>query len=258
MAKGEISMSSRKKFRTASLLLVFVLLVGLCFGCTSPNEPAITPQNTPESLPGDTQPSESTQGDEVQNDYSVPDDSAEEDLSLSGVLYDFTFKLDGDTITLPLTLEEFQSYGWEPNLELAETMGGNTFSATGHTRNGKGVMLSIANMSDETLPIHESMVFSISSYYYDDYKSDYVNEDHAVIELPKGIVLGVSTIDDVIRAYGTPTYTYFTNDVELEQTLVYVYAHEDFRRGTWFGIEIAADKRKGNVVTSIDISNSVQ
>ena len=34
----------------------------------------------------------------------------EEDLALSGVLYDYTFKLEGDTVTLPLTLKDFQSF----------------------------------------------------------------------------------------------------------------------------------------------------
>jgi len=189
-------------------------------------------------------------GDNSNGENNQKDDS-KEDLNLSGVLYDFTFKLEGDTITLPIMLEEFQSYGWEPTptLELAENIGSKTLGAAIFVKNGKELSLGLINLSDETLPIQKCMVYSLKSYSYDDYVSEDDHENYAVIELPKGIILGVSTKDDVLRAYGNPSQKFFTNDEETELREVLYYG-ENFRN-----VEIITDKRKNNVVVEIEINN---
>jgi len=236
--------------------LVLMLSLASCALNNAP-VPSPSPALSEASNPAETS-GETSNPAEVQPTPGNDEIEPEEDLSLSGVLYNFTFKLEGDSITLPLTVEEFQSYGWEPKLGLVKNMGSKTTGSAGFAKNGKEVMVSLANMSDESLPIEKCTVYGIMSYYYDDYMSSDDNENYAVIELPKGIVLGVSNISDVLQAFGSPTYKQFTNDTELEQTLKYIYNNETFRsdiRGVSFGIEIWTDTRKDNIVTKIDISN---
>ena len=248
--------------RLIALLLIMLLAFSLLTACggndmpnnSSPNSGSSGGSNSSQGGENDSEGSQSEPYDTYQDDF----DESNEDLKLSGVLYDFTFKLEGDTITLPLKLGELYAIGWEPAYRLAETMGSSTFSAATFMKNGKEAMFYFSNPGDGELALHECFVHGISSYYYDDYISDDVNEDFAVIELPKGIILGKSTVFDVRKAYGDPTYTYFTNDYELEQTLVHVYDNEAFRKGTWFGVEITTDIRMDNIVTAIDISNSVR
>ena len=184
--------------------------------------------------------------------YHNDDYTPEEDLSLSGVLYDFTFKLEGDAITLPLTLGEFRAYGWEPVLNLVESVGGNTTSVAGFERNGKRVSVSLVNMTGESLPINECLAYGIKSYNYEIYDDDYfAKEDYSVIELPKGIVLGVSTKNDVIRAFGYPTYSqpYYEDDYEG----MFDYRNSDLLGENNFlgesrGTTIIFGKEKGDVI----------
>jgi hypothetical protein len=164
---------------------------------------------------------------------------------LSGVLYDFTFLLDGDSVTLPIVLDELISLGWDLRVDLSDTLSGNTASAITLVRNYKRITAGIVNTSNEAIPIHESLVDSFTSYYYED------DDDYAVIELPRGIAVGVSTKNDVLRAFGGPTTV-----VDFDDSVVrLVYENEALGGGFRSYIMIYVDGEQGNRITEINISH---
>ena len=213
-------------------------------GTTRNDTSGTTQTDTPTPMPSD------DYEDYFEDDYHYP----REDLSLSRILYDFTFILEGDTVTLPMTYDDFISLGWEPIWELNETIAGNTLGTLGqHEKNGRHIFVSVMNMSDTELPVNETLVVTIST---PDIRWD--DDNSAVIELPRGIILGVSTFEDVIAAFGYPTFlSDNSDDPELPELYLY-YNHPDFRRGTWFGVDITTDSDLGNIVTQISISNSIE
>jgi hypothetical protein len=180
-------------------------------------------------------------GNLFREEYEAEYIAYKEDLRLSAVLYNFAFILDGDIMTLPLTLDEVMSYGWEPFFTLVETINANTMSGTNLFRDDLRVRLGLGNFGREEIPLGESLVYSISSSIED--------EDHAVIELPKGIVLGVSTMDDVLEAFGYPTLLYFWDD-----ETVFEYQNKAFGGGIWNSILIVF-YGEDNIVSEIEISN---
>ena len=177
----------------------------------------------------------------------------EEDLSLSGILYEYTFKLEGDTITLPLTLEKLQSYGWELSkyIKLPDTVNAHTrLLVTSLTKDGKDIDIEVANINDEELPSQECMVYSIKS------SSD--KENYPLIELPKGIILGKSNKVDVIKAFGGPTRMGHWEENNKDYL---IYESESFGlSGGFWGpsaneIEIITSNEKNNIITKITITN---
>ena len=143
------------------------------------------------------------------NDDSRPDN----EVSLMDILFDYTFILDGDTITLPLSLEEFMSYGWEPLFDLSEPARGTSHYPSGQAiRNGKIISIALINMNDEEIPMLNSIVCGIWS------SCD--RSDYPVIKLPGGIILGESTRADVINAYGEPNVASATPTVPAGEIAV--------------------------------------
>jgi len=169
----------------------------------------------------------------------------EENLSLSQILFDFNFNLDGGSITLPILLEEFQAYGWESVFPLVETIGSRNHSSATFVRNDKSVSVGFVNISDTNIPIYESIVYEIRS------------SSHGVIELPKGIKLGISTKDDIINAFGGPSYFddgYYDAD-EYEYWMTYARDTSDsLLGGGRHFIQFFINEKENNVVTDISIT----
>jgi len=195
-------------------------------------------------------------------DNYLNDDKLEEDISLSGVLYDFTFKLDDDYITLPLTLEKFLSYGWESRFALKETIISGGQGNVTLVKNGKKVSVMLNNTSADEIPIIKGIIFEIDCNSYDESDDEYIN---AVIEIPKGIILGKSTKDEVIKAFGYPT-SLNENEGFLEDNDiidVMIYSDQDLQGeknhfGSGNGYQIITSREKGDVIIQITITNSSQ
>jgi hypothetical protein len=250
-----------KKLRNFAVVIAFAILVTLAFsvltGCGSDNNNDTRGDDSAEiSQPPSTQGNEddTTDPQSSNNDEYLDDvDERVEDLSLSGVLYDFTFKLDGDTITLPLTLGEFQSLGWAHSefIVLPETLEGHTrLLGAMYYKNDVQIWIPTINVSEDELPIEESMVYKIESSIDD--------ENYAVIELPRGIILGESTKDDVIEAFGWPTWIQEWDDDEFS---FLTYESESFglATGIWGPsankIEITTSNERNNIIVRIVIEN---
>jgi len=244
------------KLLLLSLVLIPMLSISACGN--ENNKTSDSSTSTLSQIPiesNDQATTPSTFGDSHQND-----DEPEEDINLSGILYDYTFMLEGDTITLPITLGEFIGLGWElsPYFVMMKTLEGNTRGMLGEfDKAGKEIRIDVLNMNDEEIQIEESIVYKI--------KSSINDENYPIIELPRGIILGVSTIDEVIEAFGWPT-RYWELDDEYEYddygyTYELIYESENFSLsgGIWGPhsnqIMIIADSRRNNVVTEIEIDN---
>ena len=120
-------------------------------------------------------------------------------FEMSDDLFDFTIKIDGDVLKLPLQLDVLRSYGWESNIDLVGTLlPRDTFSASlshrGYVfvRDDKFITIHLANMSDELRYLKDSTFFAIDTTW-----------TNVTIELPRGIQVG-SSRDDVIAAFGEP------------------------------------------------------
>jgi len=115
-------------------------------------------------------------------------------INLSDNIMDFTFILDGDVLKLPMPLEVFLSYGWEPQSAIIGTFLPGDYSTYHFVRNDKYVSVDLTNMSDEIRYVSKSTVYSINTSW-----------TNAELELPHGISKGISNMDDVITAFGEPS-----------------------------------------------------
>jgi hypothetical protein len=256
----------KKQILSLALALTMVLTLTACIIGGSDEPPETTDPPAEESTlglteaPTDTPTPTEAPDDDLADPSPTPAPTDEplprEDERLSNILYGFTFELDGDTITLPITLEKFQALGWEveATITFPKTLeGSKVITKNIFVRNGKAVDIGLVNVGEEELAIEKCLVYRIkcSSKYADD----------AVIELPKGIILGVSNRDDVVNTYGGPTRLNTSGD---EQTLTYYPGRRPLTL-TPFGsvnlypeINIIIDTTNGNIVTGIEVKNAYQ
>ena len=105
----------------------------------------------------------------------------------------------GEALTLPMSVEDFVALGWEPIDEktaekLEKTLGPREFTYFTFKKGDYYEQPFIANLSgSETITVNQGTIVGLN-----DIRSD------EGLELPNGIVQGVSTRGDVIAAYGEP------------------------------------------------------
>jgi len=168
-------------------------------------------------------------------------------FEMSDDIFDFTVKIDGDVFELPVPLEVFMSYGWTSTRELTGTLlPGEDFGFEFDrrfmfTRGDSFIDVRLGNMSDEVRDISNSTIIGLSTYF-----------TKATIELPHGITKGISTMDDVLSAFGEPDDTF---DNTFYNYLSLTYSPEGSFRSS---ITIEIDYNNGNVVRNISVSNRIQ
>jgi len=246
--------------RTIALILVLILALIPVVACSDANE--ATDKNDSNTsaesndTPAENDDSETLQAapNELDDNDQNDDDNHEEDLSLSGVLYDFTFKLDDDTITLPLTIGEFRALGWDHSdlYILPDTVEGHTRLLMPYfIKNGSEANIQVLNASEDELPINECIIYNI--------KVSLDQEKSPVIELPKGIKLGVSTKDDLINAFGWPTKLGILAGDNGGEVFEYLAEHFGLSTGIWGpsanGVTIYTSGDPHHIITYIEISN---
>jgi hypothetical protein len=238
-----------------SLLLLILSALILLFSCSSPEptEPA-EPSETPHTTQGVEEPPPSSVAPPpglltfaVESaDDAFPTEPIEY-FEMSDNPFDFTLKIDGDVFMLPMPIEVFLSYGWRPTRELTGVLlPGDDFvfdfgSRFMFTRGDSFISVDIANMSDEVRYISKCTIVGLSTIF-----------TNATIELPHGIRIDTSTMDDVLSAFGEPDDTF---DNTWHSNLELSYRYED---SFWSRIQIDIDYENGNVVNRIHITNKVQ
>ena len=122
---------------------------------------------------------------------------------LSDELYAFQISIDGTIYQLPMWASDFEALGWTYDGDATRTLASNEYTVAETWKKGNtSVYTSLANLSMNTVSLKDSMVAGIE---VDEYL---LKDSNSEIILPKGIQYGVSTKEDVIAAYGDPTYEY--------------------------------------------------
>ena len=149
-------------------------------------------------------------------DEGVAED--EEAVELSDDIYDFQLKINGELYAFPMSYTDFTAMGWEYKYDDTETLSPYRYTiAETFTKGDLKIYGTMYNLGINTVTYAESMVGGISM---DKYQLEDAPE--TVVELPGGIEYGVSTQEDIIAAYGTPSDTY-EGSMYVELTYKYDY-----------------------------------
>lgn len=167
--------------------------------------------------------------------------TAEDGAELSDDIYSFEVKIDGEIYKFPMSYADFTSKGWSFSGDETAEIAPNYYTSESFTKDNLTAYVSLINLGINTVTLSDSVVggIDLDSYYLED-------APDTVIELPGGITYGVSTLDDVTSAYGTPSDTY---EGDLYTKLTYDYA-------SYQNIDLYIDSETG-VLNEIDIRNFV-
>ena len=117
---------------------------------------------------------------------------------------DFEMLVEGNIYKLPMSYEEFASYGWQLNEE--GELRPHQYSLVRAKKDGATVTLRMINFSINNLPYDKCLVGGINIENYA--STSGWPMDSVTIYLPGGIQYGVSGVDDIKSAYGEPSSEY--------------------------------------------------
>ncbi len=166
---------------------------------------------------------------------TASDDGAE----LSDDLYSFQLKIDGELYQFPMSYADFTAKGWTCKADETSELAPNYYTSETFTKGDLEAYVDLINFGINTVTYADCLVggISIDEWQFED-------APDTVIEFPGGITYGVSTLDDVTVAYGTPSDTY---EGELYTKLSYDYA-------SYQDIELYIDIETG-VLDEFDLRN---
>lgn len=192
------------KFKAMIASLVFLAMCGSMVGCGSESSSNSTTSENNSSAALETKDSaQSSEG--TDSESSEKDDNAQSDFSmpteLTDNLYDYRVMIGDEVLTFPDSLHDFTVLGWENNEEYTRIGGnGGTYSidlkksnmqiTVRATNNTEELIDRLEEGADKGLDVKS---FTCSALW-----------NEAAITLPNGIILGESTADDIVAAYGEP------------------------------------------------------
>ncbi len=156
-------------------------------------------------------------------------------------IYSYQISINGTELQFPMWYSDFEALGFTYMGDATETLEPLHYTIEDiWTIDGVEVETSLGNRSINTQPYTKCMVSGI------DLDSDRLEGVDWEIILPKGIQYGVSTREDILAAYGTPTY-----DFEDRWYYKMTYGSENTQK-----IYLRVDKESG-VLGRIEIQNFV-
>ena len=156
-------------------------------------------------------------------------------------IYSYQISINGTELQFPMWYSDFGAAGFTYMGDATETLEPLHYTIEDiWTMDGVEVETSLGNRSINTQPYTKCMVSGI------DLDSDRLEGVDWEIILPKGIQYGVSTREDILAAYGTPTY-----DFEDRWYYKMTYGSENTQK-----IYLRVDKESG-VLGRIEIQNFV-
>lgn len=165
----------------------------------------------------------------------------EHNADLSDDIYSFQFSFNGELYTLPMTFADFEASGWVFKDSLNTQIPSNRYVVSQFwEKDGIKIYSKIANLSSEEIVITEGMVAEVNFTLYNFRDSD------AVVELPCHIVLGVSTLEDITNAYGTPS-----SELDLDSSYIVTYSLDMYEE-----VKLKIDKETGKL-NDITITNMI-
>ena len=126
-----------------------------------------------------------------------------------------TLLLEGESISLPMAVEDFLSLGWEANgRDLSTSLKPERYITFTVTKGGSSINITAANLlDDQAVLTGQATICSMST------------DGSATVELPGGVKVGMSE-SDVIAAYGEPATS---NDIM--GMILTSYSAEDYSMG---------------------------
>lgn len=122
---------------------------------------------------------------------------------LSDDLYSFQISIDGTIYEFPMWYDQFEAMGWTFKDDPTVKLYSNQYSlADRWEKDDVTIYSQLANLTLNAAPLSKCTVASITLDNYD------LEDSNWEIILPKGIKYGVSTRDDILAAYGTPSDEY--------------------------------------------------
>lgn len=115
---------------------------------------------------------------------------------------DYAISLDGITLQFPLLFTDCGLNGWEASDDLTTSLEPNQYNMFYFTKADRRMHLFIANFAQNTQPAEECVVCGVGIDRFDWKEAD------GEILLPGGIRRGSSTLQEIEKAYGTPSRTY--------------------------------------------------
>lgn len=219
-----------KKYRWVLTAVFAAVLLGTC-GCGKKTEniPITTiSQSTDDEDPEDTL---AASGDS--------DEIPEYDVELSKNLNSFQLAIWGDPYEIPESYADFTALGWVYSGDATKEIQPESFSE-GETfeKDGNLITVDIANPDTTAKPVEECMIGGI---HIDTSTSDGQN---IYVNLPNGIVLQQSVMDDVESVYGAPKDRY-----ESDNSVQFTYEY-----GLYQSITLGFDATTGTLY-SLDMQN---
>lgn len=161
---------------------------------------------------------------------------------LSDNWLDYTMSIDGTIYKFPLPYDEFVSKGWKSSY-LSPTVAANGSQVATFTLGEMEASVDIVNYGLTEAPVEDCYVVAISM----DPRYNEVDTSMSV-ELSKGIKWGVSTMDDVKKAFGAPDSIYEGERSGVAYTRV-DYVDDDVESGMDFEFD------ENNVMVAVSVGN---
>ena len=241
----------KKKLVILALLMAFVMSCTACGGgvvgmlAKDDKEPVTDTQNeVEEDIEEDIEEDveEVVEEEEEEEETSKPSGTVNTPSELSDDLYSFQVSVEGTVYQFPMWASDFAALGWTFDGTADGTLASYEYTvAESWVKDDVEVYTTLANMTMNTLAYEDAAVAGIEFS-----KWNLENCDWEII-LPKGIQYGVSTRDDIIAAYGEPSYEY---DGDMYYNMSYEY-------DTYQEIDLYVYKDTG-VLQEIEIRNMIE
>ena len=166
-------------------MLIFVMILTLLTACGNGNTASTTPPASSDIPGASASPASSDKPESTDSDEALPE------------MGELLLLIDGVTVTLPITVDDFKALGWVPKNEEQSEKLGKTLEVREETRvlfdKGDSYIIAfVANLSeDQAITVSEGSIYGFENI-----------GGYDTFELPGGIVEGVSTRNEVIAAYG--------------------------------------------------------
>lgn len=164
-------------------------------------------------------------GETAETGEAAPEQAA----GLSDDVYSFQVEYDGTLYQFPMPYADFEAQGWtlSKNDDSEAMVGTNSYTSIGFIKGECSIRADVFNLGINELPIKECLIGGITV------DEGFTDMDFSAIpvNLPNGISMGVSNVDDIKAAYGEPSdvyesdlYTKLTYEKDYYQDVeLYVY-----------------------------------
>ncbi|MGO5543751.1 hypothetical protein ACTQWG_14895 [Blautia sp. HCP3S3_H10_1] len=163
---------------------------------------------------------------------------------LSDNLYDFQIKIGDKVYQFPMYYEEFAAQDWTLGKNEDPEMGvsTNSYGSISFYKGDDRISVDVINLGINEVPVNQCLVAGI------DINANYdFDAGSTPVELPGGIIMGKSSLEDIKAAYGDPSDTY-EGDLYTQYTYSKDY-YEEIRLSVY---------KDDNTLKEIDLRNYVE